>query len=175
MLESLINSPLCNVTLGEPYPFSVHHFFLMEKHSDIPHLHMISPRLGMYSYQALGYRKNLHIVSTLNFHQWCEPWVCRTIYLVFLFILLLLDYALETSPCILERGFSVGNLELIIISIRSREVVLLFCFSAKFKEIFCKPLCCLVLQYRLYQSKLSHLTIKLVIQYTGSREFVMAV
>lgn len=169
MLESLTNSPLCKVTLGEPHPFSVPHFFRMEKHNDIPHLHVLSPRLGMYSYQALGHRKNLHIVSTLNFHQWCEPSVCRTIHLVFLFILLLLDYVLETLPCFLERGFSVGNLELIIISIRSREVVLLFCFSAKFKEIFCKFLCCLVLQCRLYQSKISPLTIKLVIQYKGSR------
>ena len=60
--------------------------------------------------------------------------VCWSIYLVLLFILLLLDYVLETFPCIMERGFSVGNLALVIISIRSREAGLLFFFSVKFES-----------------------------------------
>lgn len=98
------------------------------------YLKMISPGLGLYLLNALGHRKNPHTVITLDFHQWCELWVCWSIYLVFLFILLLLDYVLETFPCIMERDFSVGNLELIIISIRSREAALLFAFLLSWRS-----------------------------------------
>lgn len=64
MLASIINSPLCEITLGKPYAFSVHHFFHRGRHDDIPHLHMISPRLGAYLLHALGHRKIPPTVST---------------------------------------------------------------------------------------------------------------